>query len=108
MSTPALPLTDTPAPRASEYAQQRFAHLGLTPEELAAEDLDLSPPLSAEEQAEFLADAATWATPAELERLRIEVTPLTDEARAELLAAVDEAPVSEAFRESVRRDVLRA
>jgi hypothetical protein len=34
--------------------------------------------------------------------------PITDEARAELLAAVDEAPVSEAFRESVRRDVLRA
>ncbi len=69
MSTPARPL-GAPAPRAGEYAQRRLADLGLTPEELAAEDLDLSPPLTPEEQAEFLRDAETWAPPEVVARFR--------------------------------------
>jgi len=42
----------------------------MTPEELAAEDLDLSPPLSAEERAAFLRDAETWATPDMIARFK--------------------------------------
>jgi hypothetical protein len=107
MSDPARPIA-TPPPRASAYAQQVFAHLGLTPEELAAEDLDLTPPMTATEAAEFLRDAATWATPEELERLRAEVTPLSDSDRAELHAAIDAANLPETLRASLRRDVERA
>jgi len=70
MTTPAHQLPEAPAPRATEYAQRRFAHLGMTPEELAAEDLDLSPPLSAEERAAFLRDAETWATPDMIARFK--------------------------------------
>jgi hypothetical protein len=42
----------------------------MTPEELAAEDLDLSPPLSSDEQAAFLRDAETWATPDMIARFK--------------------------------------
>jgi hypothetical protein len=71
MTTPAhQQVLEAPAPRATEYAQRRFAHLGMTPEELAAEDLDLSPPLSSDEQAAFLRDAETWATPDMIARFK--------------------------------------
>jgi len=108
MSSPARPLPDAQTPRASEYTQRHFAHLNLTPEQLAAEDLELTPPMTEEEREAYLLAAASWATPEQLDQLRIELTPLTDEARAELLAAVDEAPISEASRASFRRDLRRA
>lgn len=108
MSTPARPMAFTPAPRASEYAQERFAHLGLTPEQLAAEDLDLTPAMTEAEREAYLAEAAAWATPEQLEQLRVELTPLSEEARAALLAAVDEAGLPEAARAGFRRDVQRA
>jgi hypothetical protein len=70
MSTPARQSSEAPAPHAGEYARRRFAHLAMTPEALAAEDLDLAPPLSPEEQAAFLRDAATWATPDMIARFK--------------------------------------
>lgn len=67
---PARKIDAPDAPRASVYAQETFAHLGLTPEQLYALDMDLAPPLTAEEREEFLRDAETWASPEQLEQFK--------------------------------------
>lgn len=53
-----------------DFAEMRAYEASLARMGLTVEDVDDPAPLTAAERAEFLRDAAEWATPAQLEALR--------------------------------------
>lgn len=68
------PARQIEAPRASERAQRVFAHLGMTPEQLAAADMDLDDtPLTPEEKAGLLRHVEGAITPEQLARLKADL-----------------------------------